>query len=65
VALHGGGGELRRTAAEVSCGLDRDWPQRGRVGVETKHDLASPLLNEGGKPVSEGDDASGGLAEGA
>jgi hypothetical protein len=65
VTFHGAGGELRRSAREGSCGLDRDWPQRGRVGVETEHDLAAPFLNEGGEPVSEGDDASGGLAEGA
>jgi hypothetical protein len=65
VTLDRGGGELRRASGEVSCGLDRDWPQRGRVGVETEHDLAAPLLYEGGEPVSEGDDASGGLAEGA
>jgi hypothetical protein len=65
VALDGRGGEFGRAAGEVSCGLDRDWPQRSRVGVETKHDLAAPLLDESCEPVSEGDDASGGLAEGA
>jgi hypothetical protein len=65
MALDGRGGELRRAAREVSCGLDRDWPQCGRVGVETEHDLASPLLYEGGEPVREGDHASGGRAEGA
>jgi hypothetical protein len=65
VALDGGGGELGRPAGEVSCGLDRDWPQSGRVGVETEHDLAAPFLDEAGEPVSKGDDASGDLAEGA
>jgi hypothetical protein len=52
------GGQLRGIALAIAHGLDRDLPQRGRVGVEAEDDLAAPLLDERSEPVSEGDNAS-------
>jgi hypothetical protein len=65
VQLDGRAGELGGTAGATAHGLDRDRPQGGGIGVEAEDDLAAPLLDEGGQPVGEGSDASGGLAEGA
>jgi hypothetical protein len=36
----------------------------GRVGVEAEDDLAAPLLDECGEPVSEGENAFDSSAEG-
>ena len=52
------GGELGRLAVTTAYGLDRDLPQGGRVGVEAEDDLAAPLLDERGEPVSEGENGS-------
>jgi hypothetical protein len=48
----------------IAHGLDRDLPQRGRVGVEAENDLALSLLDERGEPVSEGENASDDTVEG-
>jgi hypothetical protein len=57
VTLDRGGGELARIARAMADGLDRDRPQRGRVGVEAQDDLTAPLLYERCEPVSEGENA--------
>ena len=58
------GGELGGLAVATAHGLDRDLPQGGRVGVEAENDLAAPLLDERGEPVSEGENASDTSVEG-
>jgi hypothetical protein len=65
VQLNGRGGELARVAAAaIAHGLDRDRPERGWVGVEAEDDLTAPLLDERGKPVREGENASDSTAGG-
>jgi hypothetical protein len=68
VQRDGGRRELRGLALAIEHGLDRDRPQRGRVGVEAEDDLATPLLYERGQPVCKRENASdrtaGGLPAG-